>query len=245
MKKLILYVIILTFIALPLSGQKIKDALYLKNGSIIYGKLLEISENRYKIQTSDGSLFIYSEEEVDKFLKESPGFEGRKQNGAGFALEAGLLIGAQSSNYEAPFSFNFLVNYTAGTKNIISVGSGVEFLGSTYTPLFVEYKYLFHDRKTTPFIFFRGGGLFHLGGDKESDNQYNPYPSYNYPTDYRGGASLGFGTGISWNRNESETYLSFGYRYAQTSYKQRNYNDYRYTYKSYYNRLEVKFGFKF
>jgi hypothetical protein len=106
MKKNLILLIMLTTIILPLSAQKTKDALYLKNGSVIYGKLLEISENRYKIQTSDGSLFNYSSDEVDKFLKESPRFEGRKSSGAGFAVETGLLIGSQNSEFDAPFSFN-------------------------------------------------------------------------------------------------------------------------------------------
>ncbi len=73
-----------------------------------------------------------------------------------------------------------------------------------------------------------------------------PYNPYNYyPKDYKGGASLGLGTGISWAKQDIETYLSFSYRYAQTSYKQGSYNDVTYTYKNNYNRLEVKFGFKF
>lgn len=245
MKKYLTLVIMLTFIALPLNAQKTKDVLYLKNGSIIYGKLMEISENKYKIQTSDGSLFIYSSEEVEKFVKENPAFDGRKINGTGFALEAGLLVGAQRSEFDAPFSFNFLINFTNNTKNIFGIGSGVEFLGSTFTPLFFEYKHLFYDRKTTPFVFLRGGGLLHLGGDNENDDDNYPYDQYNYPTDYKGGASFGFGTGISWAREESETYLSFGYRYAQTSYREMNYNNQTYTYKNYFNRLEVKFGFKF
>ena len=75
----------------------------------------------------------------------------------------------------------------------------------------------FNDRKTAPFIFFRGGTLFHTGGDDENDN----YNQYYYPKDYRGGASLAIGTGISWAKEDLETYLSFAYRYAQTSYKQR------------------------
>jgi len=224
-----------------LIGQKTKDAIYLKNGSIIYGKLMEISDDQYKIQTSDGSLFIYSFGEVDKFIKESPRFEGRKTSGPGFSLEAGLLIGSQNSEFDAPFSFNLIVNYTTITKNILGIGSGVEFMGSTFSPLFFEYKRLFYDRKTTPFIFFRGGTLIHTGGDEEND----PYNQYYYPKDYKGGASLGIGTGISWAKEDIETYLTFAYRYAQTSYKQRNYNDITYTYKNNYNRLEVKFGFKF
>lgn len=241
MKKHLISLILLTIIILPVSAQKTKDALYLKNGSVIYGKLLEISENKYRIQTSDGSLFNFQSDEVDKFLKESPRYDGRKTNGAGFALEAGLLIGSQNSDLNAPFSFNIIANYTSMTKNIFGIGSGVEFLGSTFSPLFLEYKRLFNDRKTAPFIFFRGGALFHTGGDDESD----PYNQYYYPKDYKGGTSLAIGTGISWAKEDIETYLSFAYRYAQTSYKQDNYNDITYTYKNNYNRLEVKFGFKF
>jgi hypothetical protein len=241
MKKYLILLIMLTIIVLPLSAQKTKDALYLKNGSVIYGKLLEISENKYRIRTSDGSLFIFQSDEVDKFLKESPGYDGRKTNGAGFAIEAGLLIGSQNSEFNAPFSFNIIANYTSMTKNIFGIGSGVEFLGSTFSPLFFEYKRLFNDRKTVPFIFFRGGALFHTGGDDESD----PNNQYYYPKDYKGGTSLTIGTGISWAKEDVETYLSFAYRYAQTSYKQDNYNDIIYTYKNNYNRLEIKFGFKF
>jgi hypothetical protein len=241
MKKHLFLLILLTIIAFQLSAQRTKDALYLKNGSIIYGKLLEISDNNYKIQTSDGSLFNFKSDEVDKFLKENPRFEGRRTTGTGFALEAGLLVGAQSSEYSAPFSFNIMINHTTGTKNIMSLGSGIEFLGSTFSPVFFEYKRLINDKRITPFVFFRGGVLIHTGGDEEND----PYNQYYYPKNYKGGASLGFGTGISWAKEEIETYLSFGYRYAQTSYKQGNYNDVVYTYKNNYNRLEVKFGFKF
>jgi hypothetical protein len=241
MKKYGILIIMLTIITLHVSAQRTKDVLYLKNGSIIYGKLLEISDNKYRIQTAEGSLFIYSSEEVDKFIKEVPRFDGRKTSGIGFALEAGLLVGSQNSEFDAPFSFNLLVNYTAGTKNIVGIGSGIEFLGSAYSPVFIEYKRLFNERKATPFIFFRGGALIHTGADEESD----PYNQYYYPKDYKGGASLAIGTGISWAREDMETYLSFAYRYAQTSYKQDSYNDVIYTYETNYNRLEIKFGFKF
>lgn len=240
MKKILIILIMLTTIGLPLSAQRTKDALYLKNGSVIYGKLLEISENKYKIQTSDGSLFNFSSDEIDKFQKESPHFDGRKAGGGGFALEAGFLIGSQNSDFSLPFSFNIVINYTNLTRNIFGIGSGVEFMGSTFSPVFLEYKRLLNDRKTAPFIFFRGGALLHTGGDDESD----PYNSY-YPKDYKGGASLAIGTGISWSREDLETYLTFAYRYAQTSYKQGNYNDVVYTYKNNFNRLEIKFGFKF
>jgi hypothetical protein len=244
MKNILLTVIVLIFIIFPLMGQKNKDVLYLKNGSTIYGKLMEISDNQYKIKTSEGSIFIFSTPEVEKFVNEKYQFEGRKKSGLGFVLEAGVLIGSQSSSYRAPFSFNFLANVTTKTQNIFGVGSGVEYLGQPFMPIFFEYKYLFSTRKSTPFIFFRGGSLFHLNGDaSNNDNIYNnPYES---KFDYRGGGSFTIGTGISWAYEDSESYLSFAYRNAHTSYTQKDYNSQAVTYRSSYNRLEIKFGFRF
>ena len=68
---------------------------------------------------------------------------------------------------------------------------------------------------------------------------------YNYSKSYKGGASFTIGTGISWAKDEGETYLSFAYRYAHTSYSQENYNNLTETFQNTYNRLEIKFGFKF
>jgi hypothetical protein len=243
MKKTSLFVIMLIFTIINLSAQKNKDVLYLKNGSIIYGKLMEVIDNQYKIRTPDGSIFVFSAAEVEKFVNESPVYDGRKKRGLGFALEAGLLIGSQSSDYKAPFSFNIAGNVTSNVRSIFGIGSGVEYLGKPFTPLFLEYKYLFSNKKTTPFIFFRGGKLFNLKGDDQTSDYINP--GNNYEKSYTGGATITIGTGISWSKEESESYLSFAYRYARTSYSQYDYNHLLDTYRNDYNRLEMKFGFKF
>jgi hypothetical protein len=135
-------------------------------------------------------------------------------------------------------------NYTMNTKNILSLGTGVEFFGTPYTPLFLEYKYLLNDKKTCPFIFVRGGGIFHLGSDEVDSDNYNVYDRKNF----RGGPSFTLGTGISWAKEDVEPYLSFAYRYTFTRYDQKTWNNnayYDYTYQETYNRLEIKFGFKF
>jgi hypothetical protein len=225
MKRQFLITILLIILSLQISAQKTKDALYLKNGSIIYGKLLEIEENQYKMQTSDGSILIYPFSDVDKYVQETPVFTGRKTTGPGFALEGGFLLGAQITEYVAPFSFNLMGSYTFNTKNIVSLGSGVEFIGVPFTPMFVEYKYILRDNRTTPFFFLRGGGLLHLSGN---DGDANPYNSY---------------------EKDFEPYLSFAYRYCRTSYALGTYingnYDYDYHYENNYNRLEIKFGFRF
>jgi hypothetical protein len=225
-----------------LSAQKSKDVLYLKNGSIVYGNLIEIVSDQYKIKTYDGSIFIFPSADVDKLTTEVYQFNGRKSNGFGFALEAGILLGSQDAEYVAPFSFNILGGYAFNIKNTISIGSGVEFFGKPYIPLFLEYRYLITEKRATPFFYLRGGGVMHHNGsDSEIYNENNQYEPYNY----KGGLSLGIGTGISWSKNEYESYLSFGYRYAHTSYQKKEYTQTSYTYENIMNRLEIKFGFRF
>lgn len=243
MKKHILFVILLIISVLQLSAQKTKDVLYLKNGSMIYGKLVEIYADQYKIQTSDGSILIYPSSDVEKFTKEAPYFDGRKTGGFSLSLEAGLLAGSQNTNYRAPFSFNFLAGIISNTKNIISIGSGVEFIGRPYTPLFIEYKYIFNNKKTSPFIFGRGGAVLPFGGE-ENTSLYNNNNDYG-PKNYKGGASFALGSGISFAKADYATYLSFAYRYAHTSYVQNDYTRGDVTYNNSFNRLEIKFGFTF
>jgi len=240
MKKIISISILLITIVFQSSGQKTKDVIYLKNGSMIYGTLMEISNNQYKLKGTDGSIFIYSTDEVDRYAKEVPEFAGRKKTGITFSLEAGLLIGAQSNEYPAPFSFNGVAGYAIAKNNTIALGSGAEFLGKTFVPLFFEYRYTVRDKRVSPFLFMRGGVIIHAGSDEDPDNN-----NYYYIKDYEGGPSLTFGTGLSWSRDDIETYLSFAYRYAQTSYVQKEYNEQTVTYENNYNRLEVKFGFRF
>ena len=51
--------------------QNFRDVIYLKNGSIIRGIITEQVPNvSYKIETADGSVFVYSADEVDKIAKE-------------------------------------------------------------------------------------------------------------------------------------------------------------------------------
>lgn len=243
MKKSIFIFILLIIIYIQSSAQKVRDVLYLKNGSKIFGNLMEITDNQYKMQTSDGSLFIYSIGEVDKYEKDTPEFKGRKKDGLGLAMEGGFLLGSQTSTYPTPFSFIAEGSYTIDTKNILSIGSGAEFLGKTYTPVFFEFKRLVYDKKATPYFFFRSGLLLYLGANYEDKNVY--YPAYYNRKNYGGGGSMTIGTGISWSKDEMETYLSFAYRYAQTNYIESTNSSGDVTYRNNYNRLEIKFGFKF
>ena len=73
MNRAILYLsaIILTFSTVILHAQQYEDVVYLKNGSIIHGIILEqIPGESIKIQTKDGNTFVFKMDEVQKMTKE-------------------------------------------------------------------------------------------------------------------------------------------------------------------------------
>jgi hypothetical protein len=243
MKKLFSITVIFILITWQSPAQKYKDILYLKSGSKIYGTLLEVSDNQYKIRLNDSTIFTFQMSEVDKYTTQKEVSRGRRADGFGFSLEAGLLIGSKSSTYDAPFSFNIMLNYTIETKNIMGLGTGAEFLDKTYTPIFLEYKRIFHSNGVSPYLFARGGILAYFGSNDNTTYPYNP--KYYFNKDYNGGPSFTLGTGISWAGDGIETNLSFAYRYARTSYVQSEYQQTDVTFTTNYNRLELKVGFRF
>lgn len=71
MKKLILFFVMVVGFSLFTSAQEYRDVVYLRNGSMIYGTILELIPNeKVKIKTADGSVFVYRIPEVDRIVKE-------------------------------------------------------------------------------------------------------------------------------------------------------------------------------
>ena len=70
MKKVLLTLALMLGAFTATFAQSTKDVLYLKNGSIIYGQLIEmVPEKQVKIKTADGSVFVYNTSEVDRIAK--------------------------------------------------------------------------------------------------------------------------------------------------------------------------------
>ena len=70
MKRILCLMVLLLSIASLSYAQS--DVLYLKNGSVIKGSVLEMDpSNGVKIQTSDGSLFVYSMSDVERVSKDN------------------------------------------------------------------------------------------------------------------------------------------------------------------------------
>ncbi len=72
MKKLLLLFAILAGISFHCVAQNYTEVVYLKNGSIIRGVIIEqVPNSSLKIQTADGNIFVFSMAEVEKITKEA------------------------------------------------------------------------------------------------------------------------------------------------------------------------------
>ncbi|MBR5042524.1 MAG: hypothetical protein IKX67_04730 [Bacteroidales bacterium] len=71
MKRIVLIICALIVCSAAAIAQQYRDVVYLKNGSIIKGDVIEqVTGGNIKIKTADGSLFVYPSSEVVKIVKE-------------------------------------------------------------------------------------------------------------------------------------------------------------------------------
>ena len=99
--------IMLSLFTIISAAQETEDVVYLKNGSIIRGTITELTPNiNLKIETRDGSLFVFKMSEVEKVVKEPvlmQSLQTTEKKGITTFSETqqaafgGLLLGAHSS----------------------------------------------------------------------------------------------------------------------------------------------------
>ena len=78
MKRFLLVLTIVLSASFTFAQTSLQDVVYLKNGSIIRGDIIEmVPSETVKIMTADGCVFIYDFADVEKFTKEKPIHYGR------------------------------------------------------------------------------------------------------------------------------------------------------------------------
>ena len=72
-KRRIIFIIIFFFILIQGFGQNVTHHVYLKNGSIIKGKIIEnVPGDHIKIKCKDGNIWAFKESEIEKTEDYSP-----------------------------------------------------------------------------------------------------------------------------------------------------------------------------
>ena len=161
-RKLLLLCALLGFVVLA-QAQNYREVVYLKNGSIIKGVIVEQTPNvSLKIKTADGSIFAYQMDEVEKMTKEEDttsqsykrttngyrtvGYRGFVEVGGGFGVGyAG----------DGVFSFQTSHGYQCSPYFYLGAGIGLDVhfgYETIFMPIFANIRTNFLNRAITPFF---------------------------------------------------------------------------------------------
>lgn len=236
MRKLLLVLTLLLSISTYVSAQIYTEVVYLKNGSVIKGVIVEQIPNvSLKIKTSDGSLIICNMDDVSKITKEERYKRDYRKTSRntlrgykGF-VDVGY-VGDLSDNDANKMEFSTSHGYQF--NNYFYVGGGVA--ASIYTdldlvavPLFVDFRANFINKKVTPFADIKTG--YSVGDVK--------------------GAYVTTSLGVRFSlKGKKAINLKLEYNYQQYDYDDSYYSYGSYWSSSYsydYAGLGVKVGFEF
>lgn len=212
-KKMLLSALFILMAVFSLSAKDFEEVVYLKNGSIVRGQIIETIPNEsLKIETQDGNVFFFRMEEVLKMTKEEP-FKRKdhkkfnKPKGYFGLLEGSIpcLIGEIGAT---------VVNgYRVCPQFAVGGGIGFLFFGNLNIPLFLHLRSDFLNRRVSPYFALNLGYNLSLF---QSDTfiKYNGFfaapsldVSYNVGQ-YRMTTGLEFSANQAW---ESDYYDEFGY----------------------------------
>lgn len=170
MKKTFLLIVMLLGITSFCAAQNLIDVLYLKDGSVIKGQIIEqIPDQSLKIQMYDGSILVYPMDTVEKIVKQSSSLDYRRSVNSGATkgckdtwskrslrgykgfVDMAYLFG-DDDRFETNMSHGFQIN------NYFFVGGGMGFHSYRYDgdvfsviPFFGNFRVNFLNKKVTPF----------------------------------------------------------------------------------------------
>ena len=149
-----------------LSAQNYQEVVYLKNGSVIRGTVIEQQPNvLLKVKTADGSIFVYPMNEVEKITKEEAiNRESEKSNrirtdvkGYRGSVEVGTIVNFKASGIsidKGAFSITTSHGYQFNLHLFLGAVIGLDYHaagGRLFMPLFADVRANFLNRDITPF----------------------------------------------------------------------------------------------
>lgn len=208
MKKILLSVLFVLSTILVFGQNGYQDVVYLKNGSIIRGILIEQVPNKsIKVETADGSVFVYQIDDVEKITKERPvrnrtGLMGDSLEDVGLKsgykgiVELGYQFGVGSLGMDR-LKLNIINGYQFNPYFSAGVGTGLRYYldaDEVLIPVFADLRGNFLDRKLSPY--FSVG----IGYSFDASNSFDGVgfllnPSVGISLKISGKSALNFGVG--------------------------------------------------
>lgn len=210
-----------------------EEVIYLKDGSIIRGTIIEQIPNKsIRIQTKDRNVFSYNMDEIEKITKEeipndkTINNKGSQENPARFSnitelggifavgpstlkFEPMYISGEKTNHLEIEnninqFSFTTINGCQINRRIYFGVGIGAE-LGKTSInlPFFADFRFYFLKKKVTPLIDISGGYALNWSRSAPTSKYQNEKGGLLVMTQI--GIKVNIYNNISWS-------LGFGYK---------------------------------
>ncbi|MBC8112156.1 MAG: hypothetical protein H7Y04_13955 [Verrucomicrobia bacterium] len=206
--------------------------MYLKNGWVLRGKILDNQLDKVKIETYDKNIFVFQTAEIDTIKQEKPVSNLNiryKKKGFAHYTELGPLGAtnrASNGTTTSAFSLQTVNGYRFSQWLFVGIGAGIDLYAvQNLIPVFISFRTDFTDKgHLIPFSFVEGGYAFNatINDTKEAD--------------FRGGSMFATGLGLKILFNNNSAFLfSIGYRYQEAIVFPVNIP----------NRLAIRAGFSF
>lgn len=234
--KLLFVLTVLLFPGIILAQPVIEDVVYLNDGSVLRGEIIEMNEGEsLKIKIAGGSIFFILMDEVDE-IKREEAHRPRHYKLKGYVNYTGVerLLGEQESDV---MRFQMVNGYQFTPR--FSAGIGIAFVDYhdplNAIPVFGDLRFKLERSNSTPFIFLKGGYNFSILPDEE------------YPIEgHRGGLMLNTGVGIQFEVNDQVGwYFNAGYNIDKMEYEEEVFGNANSTTSLTYKRMHFGVGLAF
>lgn len=210
-----------------------QDEVHLKNGSIIRGIIVEQVPNvSIKVNTADGSVFVYAMDEVARIAKVAAKSPKRMRTGdsplsAGYRgiVETGFALGVGDFAADR-ITLNSVHGYQFNPHFFAGLGTGARYYydsSSFVVPVFADFRVNLLDRKTSPYLAVGIGYSFDANSNFEGFGLLvNPSVGISFAVSKKSVMHVGAGyelqrakayyydyySGHSWSSNESMSAIS-------------------------------------
>jgi len=235
MKKLLLLLVLPFLFTANAFSQKYaeyQDVVYLKNGSIIRGIIIEqIPSQSLKIETAGGSVFVYVIDEIEKIVKEPKFGQESKVSNPNTGLKRGyrgIVDFATVFLPEIGIKLDVINGYQFNPY--VSLGFGVGFhwyFGDSgyyhnrqtlLMPLFADLRINFLNKKVSPYMSLGIGYSFDLTAAKPSGMYFAPTCGVRFKFNEKVAMNLGLGFGFQGVKYDYYDYYEY-YSYSRTYYE--------------------------
>lgn len=257
-------VLVLLSMAIVSSAQSDETvAFFLKNGNIIYGKLIETDNTGNIKVANDCGVYNIKATEIDSISKRHQVINIKEQSvvtvnqstntstdktvkkGYYNLTSVGLLLGQAQDGFVPVPSLTTVNGWRFSNSLYTGIGLGFEYYDWSVLPIFIDVRYIHGSGQVVPFGSFKIGYGFPIEKPSDSQNDY-----YDSKTKYFGGVQLNPEVGIQLKVGTTALLVSLGYHFQQLSYNETTYNWWNSNpvekkVNTDYNRVSLRIGFIF